>query len=829
MFTTRISAFSVLFLAFIFLIVICTWFEAFSGPFFGIMPVHIFLQTALVPLILSFPIVVVFLIRQSYYLAFNRLDANPVFTAKKEYQGNTVFVTNIADQELEGQLIPDSDQKYLSLYNNAQVGLSTTSLNGNLIIMANPKFVEMLGYSSIEELKEKRSRDLWAEPHKRDKLIKYLKKHKVVSNYPCKGICKDRTEKDFDMSCQYNPNNNSIESTLVDVTAKKAVEEKVRYQSSLLENIQESLIVINNTGEIAFANQRAQQIFNMSEHDQFLEKLKDIIVPYDHEKIMAIQQCVIAGNNWHGEQIMLVSGKETAFMHHVSPLIHKRVVTGMVLMSSDISELAAAREQAETANMAKSQFLANMSHEIRTPMIGILGSVDLLSNTRLDLEQTENVETIRQCGEQLLDIINEILDVSKIELGGVELNPEPTDVKELIKQVTSIIEPVIKDKGLKLEIVIDSHLPPAIIVDRLKLRQIILNLLYNSVKFTSHGKIGVQVLLENKEHENYLTVSIIDTGIGIPEDKLDKIFAPFNQADNSACREFGGTGLGLYICKKLIEFLQGNMLVQSCPGEQTSFTFSIPIKTSAGELVPLRPSCEVLPHYQDDFMCAFVPISILVVEDNELNQKIVSQMLVNYGFDAITVNNGLECLNIMQRKNFDLILMDMQMPIMDGYEATRLIRRNKDWNQIPVIAMTAHAMTGDREKCLAYGCTSYIAKPFKSEELATEIKQYLKADRITKKSTYSSNQLIANLIPEFMELLAEMLEGLTSAIEAKDLEKIKSISHDIKGTAGMYGFMKISEIAAGIEQAARENRFNKIPGLSSQLNSSYVQVNAEVS
>jgi PAS domain S-box-containing protein len=243
MFTTRTSAFSVFFLALILLAVICTWFEAFNGLFFGIMPVYVFLQRALVPLIISIPIVVVFLIRHNYHLAFNLIDANPIFTTKKECQHNMVFITNIANRGLEEQLIRDSDQKYRSLYNNAQVGLSTTSLNGE-IIMANPKFVEMLGYSSIDELKEKRSRDLWAEPHKRDKLVEYLKKYKVVSNYPCKGICKDQTEKDFDMSCQYNPNNNSMESTLVDVTAKKAAEEKVRYQSCLLENIQESLIVL---------------------------------------------------------------------------------------------------------------------------------------------------------------------------------------------------------------------------------------------------------------------------------------------------------------------------------------------------------------------------------------------------------------------------------------------------------------------------------------------------------------------------------------------------------------------------------------------------------
>jgi PAS domain S-box-containing protein len=805
-------------------------FEASIGSFSENLPSFICLRPDLFFLSLCIPIICVLLKKYSYNMALesNLVKSDPIF-ANENNNYNKMFIINIPSKKIEEQQLRASEKKYRSLYNNAHVGLITTSLDGDMIIMANPKFVEMLGYYSVDELEGKPSRALWVNPYKRDQLVEYLKKNLMAINYPCKAICKDRTEKYFDMSCRYIPDTNSIESTLVDVTAKKIAEEKVRYQSYLLENIQESLIVIDNQGKIVFANQRAQQIYGVSDQDHFIKRIKDNIVPYDQEKLMAISEYVGAGNSWHGEQIMRVSGKEAAFMHHLNPLIDNNIVTGVVIISSDISELAAAREQAETANMAKSQFLANMSHEIRTPMIGILGSVDLLSNTRLDKEQTANIEAIRQCGEQLLDIINQILDVSKIELGSVELNLELTDINQLIKQVTSIIEPVIKDKGLKLEVFIDSLIPSAILVDRLKLRQIILNLLYNSVKFTNHGKIGINVILESKGQEKYLTVSVTDTGIGIPSDKLDKIFAPFNQADNSTCREFGGTGLGLYICKKLIGFLQGKMIVESCPGEQTCFTFSIPIKVDSVENVSLKPSSEISLLYKDDFMCEFVPISILVVEDNELNQKIVSQMLVNYGFEATTVNNGLECLNIMQRKNFDLILMDMQMPIMDGYEATRMIRKNKDWAQIPIIAMTAHAMNGDREKCLAYGCTSYIAKPFKSDELALEIKEYLKAERITRKSNYSSNQLIANLIPEFMQLLAEMLTDLNNAIEAKDLEKIKSISHDIKGTAGMYGFMKISDIAAGIEQAAREKSFSKMPGLNSQLNSLYVQVNVEVS
>ncbi|MGI5921777.1 MAG: response regulator [Syntrophomonadaceae bacterium] len=746
----------------------------------------------------------------------------PISMSQKAKTGGTTYGENSWQP---------SEINYRTFYDNAPIGLGATSLKGERFLMANPKLVEMLGYSSFDELRDIKISNLWAEPAQRRCLAELLRKNQVVHNYTFKVICKDQAEKFFDISCRYEPESDLMESTFIDVTAQKLAEQNMRYQSYLLENIQESLIVVSCRGDIAFANQRAQQLFGIPDKAPLLTYLKKILVPYDEAKIEMIRARVATGQNWHGEHIVRAQGKEMTFMHHVSPLKDNGLIVGLVIMSSDISDLAAAREQAETANLAKSQFLANMSHEIRTPMIGILGSVDLLASSSLDREQIENVEIIRQCGEQLLDTINQILDVSKIELGGVEINTEPTDTKEFFRQITDIVEPVTKDKGLHLEIWVDPQLAPVILVDRLKLRQIILNLLYNAIKFTRQGRITLKAMLENKATDTYLTVSMADTGIGISKDSLDKIFAPFNQADNSLCREFGGTGLGLYICKKLVGFLGGSIDVQSIPRKQTTFSFSIPIEMNIGELLlsNSNPSGEVSVLYHDDFMCDFVPISILIVEDNELNQKIVSQMLINYGFEVTTVNNGLECLNILQRKNFDLILMDMQMPVMDGYEATRLIRKNEAWQHIPVIAMTAHAMTGDRAKCLAYGCTSYIAKPFKSEQLATEIKKYLRADLITKKTTYSSNQLIANLIPEFIELLAEMLEELNDAITARDLEKIKSISHDIKGTAGMYGFMKISEIAALIEQAARENKPKKIPGLSSQLAALYSQCNTEVS
>lgn len=492
----------------------------------------------------------------------------------------------------------------------------------------------------------------------------------------------------------------------------------------------------------------------------------------------------------------------------------------------DVTELLQVRKQAEAANLAKNQFLANMSHEIRTPMIGVLGAVDLLEQNNVNTKQLENIKIIRECSEHLLNIINDILDVSKIEIGLVHLKLENCNLYDLFYQAISMIKPSLYAKGLNLEVELNFESYLEVNLDSNKLRQILVNIFVNAIKYTTKGTIGIKAKINNIEERNNLVISISDTGIGIPNEYISSIFNPFSQGDNSSSRGFEGTGLGLYICKSLIDLMEGNIDVISSPSQGTEFIITLPVKV----LIPqVLASNYVNNANKIDDTIKFIPRSILVVEDNELNQKIVAEMLRNYGFDVSTAKNGLECLQILQHERFDAILLDMQMPIMDGYETAQLIREDKDLKDIPVIAMTAHAMNGDREKCIAYGCSSYISKPFKSEHLVEEIKQHLKTHTSKRLSTPPNNLFIAELIPEFMDLLADMMEKLNIAIKNADIDEIKNISHDIKGSSGMYGFNDISNLAAQIEKAVNNNSLNKVQLLYRNLFELYRIANEQVS
>ncbi|WP_428265119.1 PAS domain S-box protein [Haliangium sp.] len=612
----------------------------------------------------------------------------------------------------------------------------------------------------------------------------------------------------------------------IDITERKLEQMKDARFTAIIESSVDAIVSLDRRGRIIYWNPAAEALLGYTRE----EAVGMSVFSMSPERMRDDTKALVA-RLWAGEsqppfetRRLHKDGHEVDVVLSVSPVrLPDGEVVGLASILRDVTErkefereLVLAKEQAETATVAKSQFLANISHEIRTPLNGVIGMTSLLFTTELDEEQRGYVESIEISGNTLLTLINDILDFSKMESEQLRLQREPFGVLECVNKAVSMSSSMAGQRDLHLSTDVDTELPRYIVGDPTRLLQVLCNLINNAVKFTEAGRVAVSVgLVHHSGDDVELLFSVQDTGIGIPASKLDTLFERFTQVDTSATRKYGGTGLGLAISKRLVELMGGRIWVESEEGRGSTFSFTMHATVASeavDEVQASRPEVAAAGSRPD----ARRALKILVAEDNLVNQKVAVGLLRRLGHEIDVAENGASVLAALAQRRYDVVFMDLHMPVMDGVVTTQRIIERCPASQRPVIvAMTADAMHGDREYCLEIGMQDYISKPVTLEKLSSVLDTWCSGDdggpgahggeALVDRELFDSYgvELMRELWQTFVDTVPPRLERMRRLYEAGDMSALSEEAHTLKGTGLNLGVQRFAALCRDLELRSR--------------------------
>ena len=602
---------------------------------------------------------------------------------------------------------------------------------------------------------------------------------------------------------------------------KKKLDQRLRdqqfYTRSLIESNIDALMTTDPFGIITDVNKQMEALTGCTRDELIGAPFKNYFT--DPERAEAGIRLVLREKKVTDYELTACArdGKKTVVSYNATTFYDRdRTLQGVFAAARDVTErkrveveLKQAKAVAESASRTKSDFLASMSHEIRTPMNAIMGIADLLAKTELTDEQDKYVQIFRRAGDNLLNLINDILDLSKVEASQLELEQTGFSLNDLLEKVTEIVAVRAEEKGLSLACEISPNTPNNLVGDPTRLRQVLHNLIGNAIKFTEAGGVSIRVTPDDDASvPTALRFTVSDTGVGIPGEKVDRVFERFTQADSSITRRFGGSGLGLTISKRLVELMGGRIWLESTGDAGSVFSFVVPFEIWAAAPERATLSSDADPELP------LQPLRILLAEDSPDNCTITMAYLEDTPYRVEIAETGAIACEMFVLGNYDLVLMDRQMPVMDGLTATRAIRaweRANNRSPTPIIALTASALKGDREKCLAAGCTAFLTKPIKQEVLLRAIKERfvvappsLKEDGLRKDPRIElANSKLAARIPVFLQNRRHDVVTMMAALARGEFEIVERLGHSMNGSGASFGFQTITDIGAAIERNAR--------------------------